>query len=496
MGKPSGFKEFKRKDPTAVPAEERVKHYQEFLVQLPPEELQKQGARCMDCGIPFCHAGCPLGNHIPDFNDLVYRDSWKRASEILHSTNNFPEFTGRTCPAPCEDSCVLAINEPAVTIKNIENAIVERAFEEGWIPPQAPAKRSGKRVAVVGSGPAGLACASQLNLAGHSVTVFERAAKLGGLLRYGIPDFKLEKWVIDRRIEIMREEGVTFRVNTTVGKDVSADDLEQAFDAVVLCVGSSKPRALRIPGMELEGVEYAMEFLTQQNLRLESDAPDVLQQFWWSEGERKEISAAGKHVVVIGGGDTGSDCVGVSNRQGAKSVRQFQYKPMPPNKQHPLESWPFEPMKLQTSSSHEEGCERAWSTSSVELVAESGSVVAVKTVELQWNATRSEMKPVAGTEKRWPAELVLIAIGFSGPESLLAEEFNLESDEIGRIRKVQEYQCPQRKVFVCGDMRRGQSLVVWAISEGREAAHAVDAFLLGETSLLPTKGAGDLQLHP
>lgn len=493
MGKPSGFKEFERKDPEAIPVEERLKNYQEFLVPLPSADLRTQGARCMDCGIPFCHSGCPLGNQIPDFNDLVYRDSWRRASDILHATNNFPEFTGRTCPAPCEHSCVLAINEPAVTIKNIENAIVERAFEEGWIEASEAPHQTGKRVAIVGSGPAGLACAAQLNLAGHRVKVFERASKLGGLLRYGIPDFKLEKWVIDRRVELLKKAGVEFCVNTTVGVDVSAATLEQEFDAVVLCVGASKPRSLSIPGVTLQGVEFAMEFLTQQNLRLEPETKNVLKQHWWSVGQREELTAKGKHVVVIGGGDTGSDCVGVSNRQGALSVRQFQYRPMPPEELHPLEAWPFEPMKLQSSSSHEEGCERAWSTSSVELLGEDGRLTAVKTVELEWNESRTSMRPIEGSEKLWRADLALIAIGFSGPEQLLASEFGLECDEIGRIKKLDAYRSGQKDVFVCGDMRRGQSLVVWAISEGREAAHAVDSYLMG-SSELPQKGSGDLLL--
>ncbi len=491
MGKPSGFKEFKRKDARALEPEERIKHSREFLVQLPTKELREQGARCMDCGIPFCHAGCPLGNQIPDWNDLVYRDSWKRASDLLHSTNNFPEFTGRTCPAPCEDSCVLAINEPAVTIKNIENAIVERAFEEKWLEPIVPLRRTSKRVGIVGSGPAGLACAEQLNAAGHSVTVIDRATKAGGLLRYGIPDFKLEKWVIDRRLELMESAGIEFRLGTFIGQDVTVEALEDEFDTLVLAVGASKPRSLTVPGVDLKGVHFAMEFLAQQNLRLEGEDTDVLQQHWWGAGDAAEISASGKSVIVIGGGDTGSDCVGVSNRQGAKSVQQFQYRPMPSTEHEPLLSWPFYPMRLQTSSSHEEGCDRAWSTSSVELLGEGGLLTSVSTVELRWDAASGNMEAVKGTEKVWPADLVLLAIGFIGPEPTLAEAFQLECDERGCVIANSNFETNKSGVFVCGDMRRGQSLVVWAISEGREAARHVDAYLTGSTRL-PTKGEGDL----
>jgi glutamate synthase (NADPH) small chain len=498
MGKPTGFKEYPRETPGELPPAERVKVFREFQIPLPVTKLQQQGARCMDCGVPFCHTGCPLGNIIPEFNDLVYRDDWKRALAFLHSTNNFPEFTGRVCPATCEEACVLGIHEPPVTIKSIEYAIIERGFEEGWIVPQPPATRSGKRVAVIGSGPAGLACADQLNRAGHTVTVFERADRIGGLLRYGIPDFKLEKHVIDRRLKIMEAEGVTFRPGVNVGVDIEGEKLRAEFDAIVLSGGSTRPRDLPIPGRELEGVHFAMEFLPQQNKRVAGDKVAYLPRHgqWWFSGRERDILAADKDVIVIGGGDTGSDCVGTSNRQGARSVTQFELLPQPPEGRPAQQPWPYWPMKLRTSSSHKEGCDRHWSILTKRLCGENGRVTSLVTTQVEFVHTgsgRPGMREVPGTERVWPAELVLLALGFVGPETEgIVQQLGVAVDGRGNIKADEKgYATSAPGVFACGDARRGQSLVVWAISEGREAARSVDTHLMGSTCL-PTKGEGDL----
>ncbi len=496
MGKPTGFKEFPRVTPKAQPPEQRLRHSREFLIPLPLAEVKRQGARCMDCGVPFCHTGCPLGNIIPDFNDLVYRDDYRRAIEVLHSTNNFPEFTGRVCPAPCEEACVLGLIEPPVTIKNIELTIVERAFAEGFIKPCPPAVRTGKKVAVIGSGPAGLAAADQLNRAGHLVTVYERADRLGGLLRYGIPDFKLEKHLIDRRLDLMRAEGVNFEAGVNVGYDIDAAELRSRFDAVVICAGATKPRDLPIPGRELDGIHFAMEFLPQQNKRVAGDALPYRTDKWWFSEKAEEVSAAGKHVIVIGGGDTGSDCVGTSNRQRAASVTQFELLTRPPESRPNEQPWPFWPMKLRSSSSHEEGCQRYWSILTKRFVGEAGRVTGLETVEVEWQlcpGQRPQMRELPGTQKTWPADLILLAMGFVGPEpGGLVDQLGLALDERGNIKAAEsDYATSVPGVFACGDARRGQSLIVWAISEGREAAVSVDRHLMG-SSELPTKGEGDL----
>ena len=487
MGKPTGFKEYARELPAKRPVELRVRDWREIPEPFGDDKVAKQAARCMDCGVPFCHTGCPLGNIIPDWNDLVYRGHWGRALQVLHSTNNFPEFTGRVCPAPCEEACVLGITDPPVTIEQIEQSIVEHAFAEGLLKAEPPATRTGKSVAVVGSGPAGLAAAQQLNRAGHSVTVFERADRIGGLLRYGIPDFKLEKRVIDRRLEVMRAEGIEFRTNAHVGKNVPAAELKK-FDAIVLCGGATKPRDLPVPGRDLAGVHYAMEFLSQQNMRVAGD--DV---------EKKGIApilATGKHVIVIGGGDTGSDCIGTSNRHGAKSITQFELLAQPPPGRPGQQPWPYWPMKLRTSTSHEEGCDRFWSISTKSILGEGGRVKALRTVELDWvsSGNGAPPKPVerAGSEREWPADLVLLAMGFLGPEpDGVIAQLGVELDGRGNAKSDASYMTNVPGVFAAGDLRRGQSLVVWAISEGREAAHHVDKWLMGRSEL-PLKGGIDL----
>ncbi|MCA0933608.1 glutamate synthase subunit beta [Lutimonas saemankumensis] len=482
MGKITGFIEFDRVDEKNKAVKQRVKDYKEFTIKLPDEELKKQGGRCMDCGIPFCHSGCPLGNLIPDFNDLVYKGEWKRALEILHSTNNFPEFTGRLCPAPCEKACVLGLIEDPVSIENIEKNIVEKGFEEGWIVANPPLERTGKTVAVVGSGPAGLAAAQQLNRAGHLVTVFERDDEVGGLLRYGIPNFKMEKSVIDRRITILEEEGISFVTDAHIGKNYAVDQLNE-FDAVVLCGGATKARSLPTKGIDAKGVEQAMDFLTQQTKTLFSNK---------IEGEL--ISAKDKDVIVIGGGDTGSDCIGTSNRQGAKSVTNFEIMPKPPLSRSETTPWPFWPLQLKTSSSHEEGCERNWLINTKEFITnEKNELIALKTVEVEWKIVpgkRPQLVEKKGTEKTWPCDLVLLALGFTGPENTLSDQLGIELDERTNY-KARNYQTNIPHIFTAGDMRRGQSLIVWAINEGREAAREVDLFLMGSSNL-PTKGSGDL----
>ncbi len=481
MGKPTGFKEYKRELPPTLDPQTRVNNYKEFYLEVSEDKSKQQAARCMDCGIPFCHNGCPLGNKIPDFNDAAYNGNWKEAAEILLSTNNFPEFTGRICPAPCEASCVLGINKPPVAIEFIEKTIIEKAFELDMIKPQPPKVRTSKKVAVVGSGPAGLAAAAQLNKAGHSVTVFERDDKIGGLLRYGIPDFKMEKWTIDRRIRIMEVEGVNFKPNTNVGVDVTVDELQYNYDAMVLCGGSTIPRDLPIPGRELKGVHFAMEFLTQQNRRVAG-----------LEVTDEEIWATGKNVIVIGGGDTGSDCVGTSNRHKAKSVTQIELLSKPPEERDAHNPWPEWPMTLRTSSSHEEGAERKWSILTKEFVGnDKGELTGLKLVDIEWEDGKLKERP--DSERLIPADLVLIAAGFTHPQREgMLEQLGVALDSRSNV-KSDQYHTDKEGVFVAGDMHRGQSLVVWAISEGREAARAVDEYLMG-ASLLESKDHSLLDL--
>lgn len=485
MGKITGFLEFDRKDETYVPVKERIKNYKEFTKPLKENELKDQGARCMDCGIPFCHSGCPLGNLIPDFNDAVYQGKWQKAAEILHSTNNFPEFTGRLCPAPCEEACVLGINEPPVSIENIEKNIVETAFKNGWIQPKPPLTRTGKKVAVIGSGPAGLAAAQQLNRAGHTVTVFERDEKIGGLLRYGIPDFKMEKNVIDRRLEVMEKEGIEFKTGVHVGVDITATELQQEYDSIVLCGGATVRRTLPIPGADAKGVVQAMDFLPQNNRKVDGIP---------FKGE--DISAKGKKVIVIGGGDTGSDCIGTSIRQGATDVINFEIMPKGTVDRPEGQPWPFWPMRLRTSTSHKEGAERVFSISTKKFNADkTGKLISLVTAEVEWikqPGKRPTLKEVEGTEKEWKCDLVLLALGFTGSETTIADQLGLEINPRTNIKaSAANYKTNVPGVFVAGDQRRGQSLIVWAISEGREAAHHVDTFLMGSSGL-PLKGEGDL----
>jgi glutamate synthase (NADPH/NADH) small chain len=485
MGKPTGFLEFTRELPAKRSVEERRNDYNEFVLPYSPEQLNHQAARCMDCGVPFCHHGCPLGNVIPEFNDAVYRKQFEEAYEILSSTNNFPEFTGRICPAPCETSCVLGINQPAIAIEEIEKHIIEIAFEKNFVKPKKPNVRSGKKVAIVGSGPAGLAAAAQLNYAGHTITVFERDDAPGGLLRYGIPDFKLEKWVVDRRIKLMEEEGIIFKCNANVGTDVSINDLLREFHAIVLAGGSTIPRNLPIAGRELKGVHYAMDFLKQQNKRVSN-----------KKVNEEDIFATGKNVVVIGGGDTGSDCVGTSNRHKAISVTQFELLPKPPHERTSFMPWPTYPMLLKSTSSHEEGAHRDWAIATKEFIGDkNGNLKAIKIVALEWKFT-DDNKPAhfveaAGSEREIPCELALLAMGFVHPQhDGLINQLDVELDERGNVKASEKlYQTNINKIFTAGDMRRGQSLVVWAISEGRECARKVDEQLMG-VSLLETKDHG------
>ena len=476
MGKITGFLELQRLTEAALPVGERVKNYREFVLALDDDAASKQGARCMDCGIPFCQSGCPVNNIIPDWNDLVYRRQWKEALDVLHSTNNFPEFTGRVCPAPCEAACTLNINDDAVGIKSIEHFIIDKGWEEGWVVPLPPAARTGRRVAVVGSGPAGLACAQQLARAGHDVVVFEKNDRIGGLLRYGIPDFKMEKQLIDRRMAQMSLEGVEFRPNSHIGGNVPAQELVAGFDAVVLSGGAEQPRDLTVPGRDLAGVHFAMEFLPQQNKVVAGDALP------------SQILATGKHVVVIGGGDTGSDCVGTSNRHGAKSVTQFELLPQPPETENRPMVWPNWPVKLRTSSSHEEGCARDWAVATKRFEGRDGKVEKLIAVRVEWQKGadgQTKMVEVAGSEFELKAELVLLAMGFVGPApGGLLEQFGVERDPRSNVKaNTDDYRTTVTKVFAAGDMRRGQSLVVWAIREGRQCARAVDEFLMGASEL-------------
>ncbi|CAL1241249.1 glutamate synthase subunit beta [Candidatus Methylocalor cossyra] len=477
MGKPTGFMEIARQDRRYTLVADRTQHYREFVIPLSDEEVARQGARCMDCGIPYCHQGCPINNIIPDWNDLVYQDQWREALEVLHSTNNFPEFTGRVCPAPCEAACTLNLTDEPVTIKTIECAIIDKAWAMGWIKPQIPRQRTGKQVAIVGSGPAGLAAAQQLARVGHAVVVFEKADRIGGLLRYGIPDFKMEKHHIDRRIAQMQAEGVVFRPNWHIGKDIPAKRLVEEFDAVILAGGSEQPRDLKVPGRDLAGVHFAMEFLPQQNRRV---AGDVVP-------EASSIQATGKHVVVIGGGDTGSDCIGTAIRQGAISVTQLEILPKPPEKEDKGVTWPNWPHKLRTSSSHEEGCERRWSVDTVALEGAQGRVTGLRCVEVEWSQEggRWTMRRLPGSEFHLRADLVLLAMGFVHPvlDGML-QELGVVLDERCNVKaNTLDYRTSVDKVFAAGDMRRGQSLVVWAIREGRQCARAVDEFLMGHSDL-------------
>ncbi|OGA80753.1 MAG: glutamate synthase [Burkholderiales bacterium RIFCSPHIGHO2_01_FULL_63_240] len=485
MGKVTGFLEFERLEEGYEPVEKRVKNYKEFVIGLTPEQAKQQGARCMDCGTPFCNSGCPVNNIIPDFNDLVYQQDWKSAIEVLHSTNNFPDFTGRVCPAPCEAACVLNINNDPIGIKSIEHAIIDRAWAEGWVKPQPAKVKTGKKVAVVGSGPAGMAAAQQLARVGHDVTVFEKNDTIGGLLRFGIPDFKFDKSHIDRRVQQMQAEGVVFKTNTIVGdmpkgskvtnwaKDtITPEQLNKEFDAVILAGGSEQSRDLPVPGRDLAGIHFAMEFLPQQN-RVNAGGK-----------VKDQIMATGKDVIVIGGGDTGSDCVGTSNRHGAKSVTQFEVMPMPPEQENKELTWPYWPIKLRTSSSHEEGCTREFAVATKEFFGENGKVTGLKTVQVEFKD--GKFSEVAGTEKTYKADLVLLAMGFTNPVTTLLEGFGVEKDGRGNAKASTDiggYKTSAAKVFAAGDVRRGQSLVVWAIREGRQAAREVDAFLMGSTTL-------------
>jgi len=490
MGKVTGFMEYERLEEGYAPVQARLKNYNEFVIGLKTDDAKIQSARCMDCGTPFCNSGCPVNNIIPDFNDLVYRNDWRNAIEVLHSTNNFPEFTGRICPAPCEAACTLNVNDDAVGIKSIEHAIIDRAWAEGWVQPRVPKAKTGKKVAVVGSGPAGLAAAQQLARAGHDVTVFEKNDRIGGLLRYGIPDFKMEKSHIDRRVEQMQAEGVQFRTGVIVGKlpegskvtnwakeSITPDELKAQFDAVVLAGGAEQSRDLPVPGRDLDGVHFAMEFLPQQN---KINAGDKL---------KSQLRADGKHVIVIGGGDTGSDCVGTSNRHGAKSVTQFELMPMPPVEENKPLVWPYWPIKLRTSSSHEEGCEREFAIATKEFIGgegkDKGKLKALKAVRVEWQG--GKMTEVAGSEQTLPADLVLLAMGFVSPVASVLDAFGVDKDARGNARASTEftggYATNVDKVFAAGDVRRGQSLVVWAIREGRQAARAVDEFLMGASDL-------------
>ena len=475
MGKETGFLELDRQDRTYGPVDERLKNYSEFVIPLSAETLKGQASRCMNCGVPHCHTGCPVNNIIPDWNHLVYEDDFRNALEVLHSTNNFPEFTGRICPAPCEAACTLNIIDQPVTIKSIECAIVDKGWAEGWIEPKVPARKTGKSVAVVGSGPAGLACAQQLARAGHSVTVFEKNDRVGGLMRYGIPDFKMEKHLINRRMVQMMAEGVEFRTSVEVGVSVSVASLKENFDAVVFSGGAEDPRPLNIPGFELPGVRFAMEFLTQQNKRNAGD--DEVR-----AAPRGSITATGKHVIVIGGGDTGSDCVGTSNRQGALSVTQLEIMPKPPVHEDKGLSWPFWPLKLRTSSSHEEGATRDWAVLTKRVVGDN-DVKGLECVRVEWKDGR--MHEVPGSEFTLQADLILLAMGFVGPRKAgMLDQSGVELDPRGNVKAdTEKYQTSDEKIWSCGDMRRGQSLVVWAIREGRQCARSVDEALMGASEL-------------
>jgi glutamate synthase (NADPH/NADH) small chain len=488
MGKPTGFLEIPRELPTRRPVDERINDFLEVYNPFPESKLREQGSRCMDCGIPFCHQGCPLGNLIPDWNDLIYRDQWYPAIERLHSTNNFPEFTGKLCPAPCEASCVLAYDNDPVTIKQIEAGIIDKAWNEGWVTPQPAKLTTGRKVAIVGSGPAGLAAAQQLARAGHSVVVFERADRIGGLLRYGIPDFKLEKWALDRRLAQMEAEGVCFRPNVNIGVDIPATDVLEEYDAICLCGGATKPRDLPIEGRDFEGVAFAMDYLTRQNRQVAGDSVDA----------DSVLSARDKHVIIIGGGDTGADCLGTVHRQRCKAVMQFEIVPRPPDRRAPSNPWPQWSNILRASAAHEEGGERAYSISTRRFLGKDGRVTALETidVEMQTDGGRMRFVEIPGTERTFPADLVLLAMGFVGPErGGMIEELGVELDQFGNVKADANKQTSVPKVFTAGDMTRGQSLIVWAIAEGRHAAHGIDRFLMGSSDLPRPLDHGN-QLRP
>ena len=474
MGKIKGFIEFPRIVEQNIPAIDRVKNYKEFVLSLSDEEAKIQGARCMDCGIPFCNNGCPVNNIIPDWNDLVFQQNWKAAIDVLHSTNNFPEFTGRICPAPCEAACTLNINSDAVGIKSIEHAIIDKAWKNNWVVPQPSKNKTGKKIAIIGSGPAGLAAAQQLARVGHGVCVYEKNDRIGGLLRYGIPDFKMEKYHIDRRVKQMKAEGVKFKTNKNVGKNVDPEVLIKEYDAVILSGGAEWPRDLPVPGRELNGIHFAMDFLPLQNKVVAGDKIS------------NQITARDKHVVVIGGGDTGSDCVGTSNRHGALSVTQFELMPQPPEQEDKPMVWPYWPLKMRTTSSHEEGCERDWSIATKSFIGEKGKVKQLIGVKVEWRD--GKMQEIPNTEFKLKADLVLLAMGFMGPQQMMLDKFLIEKDKRGNAKATTEgesaYFTSRKKVFAAGDMRRGQSLVVWAIREGRQCARSVDEFLMG-SSVLP-----------
>ena len=478
MKKETAFLDIQREETKSFKPNERIKNFKEFIIPTSKTKISEQASRCMDCGIPYCHNGCPVNNIIPEWNNLVYENDWKDAVEVLHSTNNFPEFTGRICPAPCEAACTLNIEDSPVTIKNIEKTIIDNAFKKGWVTPQINKNKSNKRVAIVGSGPAGLACAQQLARAGHDVNLFEKNDRIGGLLRYGIPHFKMEKFYINKRIEQMEQEGVKFHCNKNIGVDVKFSDLNKEYDAIVLTGGSEKPRDLPIPGRDLSGVHFAMDFLSQQNKRCEGD----------NDLDEKDIIATNKNIIVIGGGDTGSDCIGTSNRQGAKSVTQLEILDKPPERENKVLTWPNWPLKLRTSSSHEEGVERNWSVSSKRFIGKDGRVSGLLLEEVEWSKDESgkfTMKPKESSEFELKADLVLLAMGFiSPPQKGLLDETGVRLDKRGNVAANEiDYKTNLNKVFVAGDMRRGQSLVVWAIREGRQAAHSVDKFLMGSSNL-------------
>tara|TARA_B110000444_G_scaffold256667_1_gene293488 strand:- start:80 stop:1546 length:1467 start_codon:yes stop_codon:yes gene_type:complete len=485
MGKIRGFVEFDRLKENVTAPNKRIKNYKEFTLAPDEKKLQEEGARCMDCGVPFCHSGCPLGNMIPDFNDAVYQNEWRRALDILHSTNNFPEFTGRLCPAPCEESCVLGIVNPPVSIELIEKYIVERGFMEGWIIANPPKKRTNKKIAIIGSGPAGLAASQQLNRAGHNITVYERENKIGGLLRYGIPDFKMEKKIIDRRIKVLIDEGIKFKCNVEIGKDLTTNELENNFDVILISTGASIKRDLPIPGSNLNGIIQAMDFLPHNNKAVDGQLK-----------REKKYLAKNKNVIVIGGGDTGSDCIGTSNRQGAKSVTNFELMAKPSEYRTEENPWPYWPFKLKTSSSHKEGSHREWSILTKEFIGDkNGNLISLKTVEVRWEKEpdqKPKLKEKKGSEKIWPCELALLALGFNGPEKTLPQQFNLNFDDKGNIKGGGDYQTNKKNIYVAGDSRRGQSLIVWAISEGREAAYNIDKYLSGSSDLPKKNMEGDL----
>tara|TARA_B100001057_G_scaffold146988_2_gene146920 strand:+ start:9274 stop:10725 length:1452 start_codon:yes stop_codon:yes gene_type:complete len=483
MGKVKGFKEFDRIDEKYLPVRNRLKNYKEFTVNIDKSDLESQSARCMDCGVPFCHSGCPLGNMIPDFNDLVYNKKWKEALEILHSTNNFPEFTGRLCPAPCEASCVLGIIDPPVSIELIEKNIIEEGFKNGWIKPIKPEIRTGKKVAIIGSGPAGLAASQQLNRAGHSVTVYERDNRIGGLLRYGIPDFKLEKNIIDRRINILIEEGIDFKCNINVGKDIGIQELKSNYDAVLVCTGSTEKRSLDIPGHDLFGIEQSMDFLTHNNKFVDNQIKAHLDRY----------NAKDKNIIVIGGGDTGSDCIGTSNRHGAKSVVNFELSSKPGKTRSLSNPWPYWPFTLKTTSSHQEGVSREWSILTKKYIGDKhNNVIGLQTVNVEIDHSTGNFVEIPNTEKTWDCDMVILALGFKGPEQNLPKKLDIELNSSGNIKAKSNYQTEKNNIFTAGDCRRGQSLIVWAISEGREASYHIDKYLMGKSNLPRKSSHGDL----